>query len=221
MMWRMSAFDPKRTSAPVVPVATSARFWHQPRHECTKRCQQHLPENLAGGSRAARRYRYKPRRGSWPDGQASVDANRLALRSQAETDDVAVPQPGDGEDDGEKRQQHAEDEEGFAARDRRGEPSGVSDEERLARAAAIIKRAANNGLTEVEVARFPNELCTDRGRAINQREPGWEKTLTGYPKELYDFWQKHLKARGYTVGFQIVDFPGGRPGNIGITLRWN
>jgi len=66
-------------------------------------------------------------------------------------------------------------------------PSGVSNEERLARAAAIIKRAANNGLTEVEVVRFPNELCTDRGRAINQREPGWEKTLTGYPKELYDF----------------------------------
>ena len=98
-------------------------------------------------------------------------------------------------------------------------PSGVSDEERLARAAAIIKRAANNGLTEVEVVRFPNELCVDRGRAINQREAGWEKTLAGYPKELYDFWQKHLKARGYKVGFQIVDFPGGRPGDIGITLR--
>jgi hypothetical protein len=69
------------------------------------------------------------------------------------------------------------------------------------------------------VVRFPNELCTDRGRAINQREPGWEKTLTGYPKELYDFWQKHLKARGYKVGFQIVDFPGGRPGDIGITIE--
>ena len=68
-------------------------------------------------------------------------------------------------------------------------PSGVSDEERLARAVAIIKRAANNGLTEVEVVRFPNELCTDRGRTINQRETGWEKTLAGYPKELYDFWQ--------------------------------
>jgi hypothetical protein len=52
--------------------------------------------------------------------------------------------------------------------------SGVSDEERMARAAAIIKRAANNGLTEVEIGRFPNELCTDHGRAINQREPGWE-----------------------------------------------
>jgi hypothetical protein len=33
-------------------------------------------------------------------------------------------------------------------------PFGVSDEEGLVRAAAIIKRAANNGLTEVEVMRF-------------------------------------------------------------------
>jgi len=99
-------------------------------------------------------------------------------------------------------------------------PSGVSDEERLARAAAIIKRAANNGLTEVEVVRFPNELCNDRGRAINQREPGWEKTLTGYPKELYDFWEKYLKPRGYKTAFAIVDWPGGLPGQIGITLRW-
>jgi hypothetical protein len=24
--------------------------------------------------------------------------------------------------------------------------------------------------------RFPNELCTDKGRAINQQEPGWENT---------------------------------------------
>ncbi len=99
--------------------------------------------------------------------------------------------------------------------------SGVSDDERMARAAAIIKRAANNGLTEVEIGRFPNELCTDRGRAINQREPGWEKTLTGLPKELFDFWEKHLKSRGYKMAFQIVDFPGGRPGDIGMTLRWN
>jgi hypothetical protein len=99
-------------------------------------------------------------------------------------------------------------------------PSRVSDEDRLARAAVIIKRAANNGLTEVEVFRFPNVLCTDHGRAINQREPGWETTLTGLPKELYEFWEKYLKARGYKIGFQVVDFPGGVPGDIGMTLRW-
>jgi hypothetical protein len=100
-------------------------------------------------------------------------------------------------------------------------PSGVSDEERMARAAAIIRRAANNGLTEVEVMRFPHLLCTDRGRAINQGEAGWEKTLTGLPKELYDFWKKHLQERGYKLSFQVVDFPGGIPGDIGMTLKWN
>ncbi len=98
-------------------------------------------------------------------------------------------------------------------------PTGISDEDRLGRAAAIIKRAADNGLTEVQVGRFPNELCTD-GRAINQCEPGWEKTLTGVPKELYEFWEKYLKPRGYKVTFQVVDFPGGVPGDIGVTLRW-
>jgi len=98
--------------------------------------------------------------------------------------------------------------------------SGVSDEERMKRAAAIINRAANNGLTEVLIGRFPNELCTDRGRAINQAEPGWENTLTGLPKELFDFFEKFLKPRGYRVAYQIVDFPGGMPGDIGVTLKW-
>ena len=60
--------------------------------------------------------------------------------------------------------------------DRLAKPSGVSDEERMSRAAAIIKRAVDNGLSEVEVGRFPNKLFTDRGRAINQQEPGWENT---------------------------------------------
>src|SRR5687768_3217588 len=76
-------------------------------------------------------------------------------------------------------------------------PSGVSDEEALKRVAVIIQRAASNGLTEVQVFRFPNRLCTDQGRAINQREPGWEKTLTGVPKEMYEFWHRQLRDRGY------------------------
>jgi hypothetical protein len=100
-------------------------------------------------------------------------------------------------------------------------PSGVSDNERLARATAIIKRAAGNGLTEVEVGRFPNQLCTDRGRAINQMEPGWEDTLTGLPRELVEFWRQHLKAHGYKLKVQIVDFPGGMPGDVGMTLSWD
>ena len=99
-------------------------------------------------------------------------------------------------------------------------PSGVSDDEALRRVAAIIERAVSNGLTEVQVYRFPNGLCTDHGRAINQQEPGWETTLTGLPKEMYEFWERQLRPRGYKLKCQIVDFPGGMPGDVGITLKW-
>ena len=99
-------------------------------------------------------------------------------------------------------------------------PSGVSDEERLKRAGAIIRRAVDNGLTEVFIGRFPNALFTDRGRAINQMEPGWETTMTGLPKELFHFWERHLKPRGYRLRCQIVDWPGGMPGDVGMTLVW-
>ena len=118
------------------------------------------------------------------------------------------------------RAKNAAEAEKKALMDKLAKPSGVSDEERLSRAIAIIKRAAGNGLTEVQVERFPNELFTDRGRAINQQEPGWENTLTGLPKELFDFWQIYLKPRGYRIKFQIVDFPGGMPGDIGVALAW-
>jgi hypothetical protein len=100
-------------------------------------------------------------------------------------------------------------------------PSGVSEEERMKRAAAIIERAVSNGFTEVLVMRFPNTLCTDRGRAINQQEQGWEKTLTGLPKELYEFWDRQLRPLGYKIKYQIVDFPGGMPGDVGIILKWS
>lgn len=99
-------------------------------------------------------------------------------------------------------------------------PSGVSDEERMRRAAAIINRAVSNGLTEVEVGRFSNKLFTDKGRAINQQEAGWEETLTGLPRELHQFWKTHLEPRGYRIKFQIADWPDGVPGDISMTLMW-
>ena len=99
-------------------------------------------------------------------------------------------------------------------------PSGLSEEEKVKRASTVIQRAVKNGLKEVQVYRFPNIICTDRGRAINQMEAGWEKTLTGMPKEIYQLWQDYLQPRGYKIAYQIIDFPGGVPGDIGITLSW-
>jgi hypothetical protein len=104
--------------------------------------------------------------------------------------------------------------------DRLREPSGLTEDEKVKLAASVIQRAVRNGLTEVQVYRFPNSLCTDKGRAINQQERGWEKTLTGMAQEIYQLWFDHLKPRGYRIRYQIVDFPGGAPGDIGITIVW-
>ena len=99
-------------------------------------------------------------------------------------------------------------------------PIGISDDEHMRRAAAVIERAVASGQTEVLVTRFPHELCTDRGRAINQAEPGWEKTLTGQAREPYTFWEKYLRPRGYRLKVQVLDFPGGMPGDTGASLSW-
>ena len=104
--------------------------------------------------------------------------------------------------------------------DRLTRPSGLSDDEVMEKAAIIINRAVENGMTSVQVFRFPNHVCTDNGRAINQAEEGWEQTLTGVPKEIYDFWQRQLKPRGYHMRFEIIDYPGGMPGDVGIFLSW-
>jgi hypothetical protein len=100
-------------------------------------------------------------------------------------------------------------------------PSGVSDEARIKRALVIIERAVRNGKTEVQLIRFPSDLCSDHGRAINQGERGWEGTLQGLPKELYDSWAKYFQPRGYKLRAEIVDFTGDRPGDVGMTLSWN
>ncbi|SHN71346.1 hypothetical protein [Bradyrhizobium erythrophlei] len=99
-------------------------------------------------------------------------------------------------------------------------PSGLSEDDKIRLAATVIQRAVRNGLSEVQVYRFPNSLCTDRGRAVNQQEPGWEKTLTGIPREIFQLWSDYLKPRGYRIRYQIVDFPGGMPGDISIVIVW-
>jgi hypothetical protein len=113
------------------------------------------------------------------------------------------------------------DAEKHALLDRLTKPSGVSDEEAIQRAIKIIERAVANGKSEVQVHRFPNQLCTDKGRAINQQEPGWENTLTGVPKEIYQLWAKYFRPRGYKLKVEIIDFPGGMPGDVAMTLKWS
>ncbi len=104
--------------------------------------------------------------------------------------------------------------------ERLSRPSGLSEDEKVKLASTVIQRAVRNGLSEVQVYRFPNSVCTDNGRAINQQEPNWERTLRGIPLEIFQLWSDYLKPRGYRIKYQIVDFPGGMPGDISIVLAW-
>ena len=89
----------------------------------------------------------------------------------------------------ERKRQEKEAAEKKALIERLQKHSGVSDAQALKKVTSIIQKAVSNGLSEVEVYRFPSTLCTDRGVAINNPHAGWEETLVGLPKEMYEFWQ--------------------------------
>jgi len=83
------------------------------------------------------------------------------------------------------------------------------------------RAAAASGQTEVMVMRFPNSLCTDSGRAINNAEKDWPETLTGRPRQAYEFWREHLQPAKYKLKAMIVEWPGGLPGDVAFFLSWS
>ena len=76
------------------------------------------------------------------------------------------------------------------------------------------------GQSEVQVYRFPNAMCSDRGRRINNSEPDWETTLEGRPKFAYEFWRDQLRPLGFHLKAEVLEYPGGMPGDIGFILSW-
>ena len=60
----------------------------------------------------------------------------------------------------------------------------VTDEDRR-RFREKAARLAEQGQTEICVVTFPSDFCSDGGRAINNFEPDWHKTLTGRAAKAY------------------------------------
>ncbi len=95
-------------------------------------------------------------------------------------------------------------------------PPDQSTEQLMQRVMHLVNHAAESGQSEVQVYRFPSELCTDQGRRINNSAPDWEQTLDGRPKLGYEFWSNHLKPLGFGLKAEVLEYPGGMPGDIGF-----
>src|SRR5262249_32971872 len=50
-------------------------------------------------------------------------------------------------------------------------------EQLMNRVVQLVNHAAERGQSEVQVYRFPNTMCSDRGRRINNSEADWDQTL--------------------------------------------
>ncbi|WP_027133470.1 hypothetical protein [Geminicoccus roseus] len=83
-----------------------------------------------------------------------------------------------------------------------------------------VRNAAEQGMTEIKVMQFPSSYCTDGGRAINNFEEGWQATLQGRAKTAMEFYKEHLQPLGYKARVEVLSFPGGMPGDIGLFLSW-
>jgi ribosomal 50S subunit-associated protein YjgA (DUF615 family) len=88
------------------------------------------------------------------------------------------------------------------------------------RVMAAVQRVAEQGNNELLALQFPSSYLDDGGRRINNFDPDWPSSLTGFAKRAYDFYEENLRSHGYKLRAQILDFPDGKPGDVGIFLAW-
>ena len=92
--------------------------------------------------------------------------------------------------------------------------------EAMDRLNTAIKRAAEQGLHEVQVLTFPASFCNDQGRRINNAEQDWLDSLEGFAKKAHAFFEAELKPLGFKSRAQVLNYPDGRLGDVGVFLSW-
>jgi len=83
-----------------------------------------------------------------------------------------------------------------------------------------VRIAAEQGHHQLLVVTFPSSFCSDGGRRINIADPEWPSTLEGFAKRAYDFYVKELRPLGFKLHAEIISWPGGMPGEVGLYLKW-
>jgi len=83
-----------------------------------------------------------------------------------------------------------------------------------------VRKAAEQGRHEIMIGQFPAAWCTDGGRRINNNAEDWPESLQGIAKRAYEYHLQHLAPLGYKMHVQVLNYPDGMPGDIGIFFRW-
>ncbi|MCK8786478.1 hypothetical protein M0638_19050 [Roseomonas sp. NAR14] len=90
----------------------------------------------------------------------------------------------------------------------------------LERLQTLVRRTAQRGEREVLVLRFPSDWMHDSGRSITSGQPDWHDKLDGFAARAYEFYRRELQPRGFDLRPVIMDYPDGKPGDVGIYLSW-
>lgn len=83
-----------------------------------------------------------------------------------------------------------------------------------------IRHAAEQGLSELRVMTFLATYCNDGGRRINNFDPDWPVSLEGFAKKAYEYYDKELRPLGYKLSAQVLNYPNGMLGEVGMFLKW-
>ena len=92
--------------------------------------------------------------------------------------------------------------------------------EAMDRIATLVRKTIDMGDKQALVLRFPSDWLPDQGRAITNHDKDWYEKLNGFPKRAYDFFKRELEPRGFQIRAEILNWPGGMPGDVGFFLQW-
>jgi hypothetical protein len=90
----------------------------------------------------------------------------------------------------------------------------------LQRITTVVRRAVDRGEKRALLFQFPSEWLPDSGRGITTQDPNWHERLEGFPRRAFDYFQRELAPRGFQLQVEILDWPGGMPGDVGWFISW-
>jgi len=90
----------------------------------------------------------------------------------------------------------------------------------MSEVAKLVRRAVEAGEKRALVLQVPSDWLPDQGRAITNHAADWHEHLDGLAKRAHAYYERELKPRGFQLRAEVINWPGGMPGDVGFFLQW-